>query len=89
MASSKQEILDNYLDGWGCSRMHGYIDADGGIYDTIEGAMEEYAKQQSIDFKEWCAEHIYYPADPLVKYERLSQDEIYDLYLKSKSQQSS
>ena len=41
----KKEILDQHLEHKCCDREIGYID-DYGVYEPIENAMEEYAKQQ-------------------------------------------
>jgi len=89
---TKEEILDKHLntdDAICCDREIDYID-DYGVYQLIESAMVEYAKQVAVNFAKWISNHPlnFQTADNkmyiglnMIKY---SAEELFELYLKSK-----
>lgn len=77
---SKEEILCKHLDAEGTfydlGKEHGYID---GPITPIFPAMEEYARQESIEFAKWLKNILVGP-----KRGGNSIEELYEMYLTEK-----
>jgi len=95
---SKEEILERRLNEDNMCHGEDYID-DYGVHDTIYDAMDEYAKQEAIEFFKWNAASIKGYVDyimrerdgdvdleeALSKFENSTIEERYNLYLQHKT----
>lgn len=93
MNKEKEEILDK--TGW---KYHSSLEA---ISDKIYEAMDEYAKQQAVDFSEWKEKYAWwceeYEEDGITKLDNIlwsnssvipqniTTEELYNLYLTEKN----